>query len=203
VKQRGGIVVVQHPQEAMYKSMPSTVLEHVDVDAVVTIDELAATLKRLIATPVTRQRLKPDDNLSLEVGMAKLDRKALEEEKRPGRPSAYSCPDCGGVLWEIDDAGEYTRYRCRVGHAFSPETMISAQSEQLEEALWSAVKTLEETVRLSHRLAAAERQRGHEWMAERFEEKEREAAARAETIRRVLIRIDTVPVEAAEEQEAM
>jgi two-component system chemotaxis response regulator CheB len=203
VKHRGGTVIVQDPQEATYASMPATALEYVDVDAVVRIDDLAATLKRLIAMPPIDQRLVPDDNLSLEIGMAKLDSKALEEEKRPGRPSAYSCPDCGGVLWEIDDAGEYTRFRCRVGHAFSPESMISAQSEQLEEALWSAVKTLEETVRLSHRLAAAERQRGHQWMAERFEEKEREAAARVETIRRVLIRVDTVPVEGAEEREAM
>jgi two-component system chemotaxis response regulator CheB len=203
VKQHGGKVVVQDPNEASYASMPSTVIEHVDVDAVVKIDELGTALKRMIGAPVKKRRLERDDALSLEVGMAKLDSKALEEEKRPGHPSAYSCPDCGGVLWEINDAGEYTRYRCRVGHAFSPETMISAQGEQLEEALWSAVKTLEETVRLSRRLAAAERLRGHDWMAERFDEKEREAAARAETIRRVLIRVDTVPVEAPATREAM
>jgi two-component system chemotaxis response regulator CheB len=105
------------------------------------------------------------------------------------------------VLWEIDDAGEFTRFRCRVGHAFSPESMVSAQSDVLEEALWTAVKTLEETVRLSHRLAATERQRGHEWMAVRFEEKEQEAAARADVIRRVLTRSDIVPVESGEDDQ--
>ena len=134
--------------------------------------------------------------------MATLDRDALEQPERPGRPSPYSCPDCGGVLWEINDEGEFKRYRCRVGHAFSPETMIAAQSDKLEEALWGAMKTLEETVRLSHRLATSERQRGHEWMAVRFEEKEREAIARVEMIRSVLRRTDTVPVESAHEQEA-
>lgn len=200
IKKRGGMVVVQDPSEALFPSMPGSVLEHVAVDEVVTLQDLVPTLVRLANTPPPAIETEPDRNLSLEVRMATLDPEALEEPNRPGRPSAYSCPDCGGVLWEIDDAGEFTRFRCRVGHAFSPETMVSAQSERLEEALWSAVKTLEETVRLSRRLAETERRRGHEWMAVRFDEKEREAAARAETIRRVLTRTDTVPVETGEEE---
>lgn len=202
VKKRGGTVVVQDPNDALFPSMPASVLEHVAVDAVVTLESLIPTLVRLANEPAPAAELKPDRDLALEVRMATLDPDALEEQRRPGKPSAYSCPDCGGVLWEIDDAGEFTRFRCRVGHAYSPESIISAQSEQLEEALWSAVKTLEETVRLSHRLAQTERQRGHEWMAKRFDEKEREAAARAETIRRVLTRVDTVPVESGDKEEA-
>jgi two-component system chemotaxis response regulator CheB len=91
------------------------------------------------------------------------------------------------VLWEIPEE-QFVRYRCRVGHAYSPETMLSAQDDMLEEALWSAVKTLEESARLSHRLAATERQRGHEWLVARFEEKEREARSRVEVIRRYLLR---------------
>jgi two-component system chemotaxis response regulator CheB len=73
--------------------------------------------------------------------------------------------------------------------------MLSAQDDVLEEALWSAVKTLEESARLSHRLAATERQRGHDWLVERFEEKEKEARARVEVIRRYLLRTSdsTVP----------
>jgi len=46
----------------------------------------------------------------------------------------------------------------------------------LEEALWTAVKTLEESARLSRRLAVSERQRGNDGVVRRFEEKEKKRA---------------------------
>jgi two-component system chemotaxis response regulator CheB len=125
--------------------------------------------------------------MDLEAGTAELQHDALHDDDRPGQPSPYSCPDCGGVLWEIKE-DDFMRYRCRVGHAFSPEAMLSAQDEVLEEALWSAMKTLEESARLSRRLAITEQQRGHEWLAKRFEEKESDARNRVEVIRRYLLR---------------
>jgi two-component system chemotaxis response regulator CheB len=202
IKKRGGMVIVQDPREALFPSMPASVLEHAEADAIVTLGDLVPTLVRLVHAPVPKRAAPRSRDLSVEVRMATLDPEAMNEQDRPGTPSPYSCPDCGGVLWEIDDAGQFTRFRCRVGHAFSPESMISAQGEVLEEALWTAVKTLEETVRLSHRLADQERMRGHEWMAARFQEKEQAARERAETIRRVLTRPDVVPVENNEDQAA-
>src|SRR5262249_11783864 len=124
--------------------------------------------------------------LKMENKIVALDPVTLQKDDRPGKPSPYSCPDCGGVLWEIED-GEYLRFRCRVGHAFSPETMLDAQGDILEEALWTAIKTLEESARLSARLADNERRRGHDWLVRRFEEREQEARDRAEVIRRFLV----------------
>jgi two-component system chemotaxis response regulator CheB len=196
VKERGGIVVVQDPAEALYPGMPQSVVRHVDVDHVVPINSMGETLARLVRETVPSNGHPPSHELRLETGMAALDPDALARDDRPGHPSPYSCPDCGGVLWQIED-GEYVRYRCRVGHAFAPETMLSAQEEQMEEALWSAAKTLEETARLSAKLALSERARGHEWLADRFAQKERDARSRVEVIRRYLLRGDdaTVPVE--------
>jgi two-component system, chemotaxis family, protein-glutamate methylesterase/glutaminase len=88
---------------------------------------------------------------------------------------------------DIEDGDDYMRYRCRVGHAFSPETMLDAQSYVLEESLWTALKTLEESARLSACLAAGERRRGHDWLVQRFDEKERDARERAEVIRRFMM----------------
>jgi two-component system, chemotaxis family, protein-glutamate methylesterase/glutaminase len=194
VKKRRGIAVVQDPADAMYPSMPQSALTHVEVDHLAPIAGMGQLLSRLVYEPIPDFTPPADRDMDLEARMADLEQDALATDDRPGEPSPYSCPDCGGVLWEIQEE-QYVRYRCRVGHAFSPEAMLSAQDDVLEEALWSAMKTLEESARLSHRLAATERQRGHDWLVERFEEKEREARARVEVIRRYLLRTSdsTVP----------
>lgn len=187
IKECGGIAVVQDPKDAMYPGMPQSALDHAEVDHVVPIAGLAPLLARLVDERPPRQAVLADKDLITETKMANLDADALQDDDQPGRPSPFSCPDCGGVLWEIEQ-GDYTRYRCRVGHAYSPETMLGAQDDRLEEALWTAVKTLEENAHLSHRLADSERQRGNQWLVERFEEKEREARQRVEVIRRYLLR---------------
>ena len=92
--------------------------------------------------------------------MAKLERDALEEQERPGKPSPYSCPDCGGVLWEIDDAGEFTRFRCRVGHAWTGKALLERQTDSVDDALWTALRALEESASLARQIAARYRGRG-------------------------------------------
>jgi len=52
-----------------------------------------------------------------------------------------------GYLWELRD-GDLTRFRCRVGHAFSIESMDAKQAEMLESALWAALRALEERANL-------------------------------------------------------
>ena len=187
VKKEGGITVVQDPDDAMYPSMPQNAIAHANIDHVVPLAGLGELLIRLASMPVPPRIAKPDNEMDLEARMAELDQDAMATDERPGTPSPYSCPDCGGVLWELPEE-QYVRYRCRVGHAYSPETMLHAQDDVLEEALWSAMKTLEESARLSKRLAATERDRGHDWLVERFEQKEKEARARVEVIRRYLLK---------------
>jgi len=186
VKKQHGITVVQDPADALYPSMPESALSHVEVDHVAPIAAMGQLLARLVYEPIPTAPPAVDKEMDLEARTADLERDALATDDRPGEPSPYSCPDCGGVLWEIPET-QFVHYRCRVGHAFSPEAMLSAQDDVLEEALWSAMKTLEESARLSHRLAATERDRGHDWLVERFEEKEKEARARVEVIRRYLL----------------
>ena len=50
----------------------------------------------------------------------------------------------------------------------------------------TSLKTLEESARLSHRLAENEATRGHAWLMKRFRDREIEARNRAEVIRRFL-----------------
>jgi two-component system chemotaxis response regulator CheB len=186
IKERGGVAIVQDPADALYPSMPGSAVAHVDVDRVVPMSAMGSAILSAINDAPPKPRQFGSQRMEMEVQVAEMDPHAHADDDRPGHPSAYSCPDCGGVLWEIED-GDYLRYRCRVGHAYSPETMLTAQDETLEEALWAAVKTLEESARLSKRLAESERVRGNDWIVKRFEDREADARTRAELIRKFLV----------------
>jgi len=56
IKQRGGIAVVQDPQDAVYPGMPQSAMEHVQVDYSVPLSGLGALLARLVAEPVATRR---------------------------------------------------------------------------------------------------------------------------------------------------
>jgi two-component system, chemotaxis family, protein-glutamate methylesterase/glutaminase len=187
VKTRGGVAVVQDPSEALYPSMPRSALDHVAVDHCLSIREIPPLLARLVGTAADAASYPVPRGMELEARIAGMDMQSLQSEERPGPPSTFSCPECNGVLYEIHD-GDLTRFRCRVGHAFSAETMMAEQSEALETALWMALNTLEESAMLSRRLLIQARERGHATLVQRFAEKVQEAELRAGIIRQVLMR---------------
>src|SRR5260370_25765725 len=108
-------------------------------------------------------------------------------EEKDGAPSAFGCPDCGGVLWEYQDE-KMTRFRCRVGHAWTAESLLAEQAEALEAALWAALRGLEERAELAQRLADRARQRDWSQSLVAFEHQAQEAKHHVEGIRRVRIR---------------
>jgi two-component system chemotaxis response regulator CheB len=126
----------------------------------------------------------PDD-IEFESKIAGLDPTVIDSADHPGELSAFSCPECAGPLYEIGD-GEPIRFRCRVGHAYTTESVLEEKSEVLESALYLALNTLEESAAISESMAASSRGRGHEHAAGRFEERALEARRRAAAIRRVL-----------------
>lgn len=75
----------------------------------------------------------------------------MDDLDRMGRRSTLSCPDCGGVLWEIDE-GESLRFRCHVGHAYTAEMMSLMQKDSLRHALGSALRALDERIALAEKL---------------------------------------------------
>jgi two-component system chemotaxis response regulator CheB len=83
------------------------------------------------------------------------------------------------------------RFRCRVGHAWSPESLLTRQSESLEAALWIALRSLEERASLARRLAEPARDRGHRITATRFEEQAAEAQNAARVVRDLLLDRDS------------
>jgi two-component system chemotaxis response regulator CheB len=53
IKSRGGMTIVQDPAEAIYPGMPASALAQVDVDAVVTSDQVAETIVRVVNGDLT------------------------------------------------------------------------------------------------------------------------------------------------------
>ena len=185
IKSRGGVAVVQEAKDALYPGMPGSAIEHVQVDHVLGVASMGDLLARLTAESVGEPPGPVSTGMRVEVEVAGFSLEAMEGE-HPGEPSGFSCPDCNGVLWEIQAEG-LRRYRCRVGHAWSPESLLTQQSEALEAALWIAQRTLEERATLARRLAEPARRRGHSITATRFEEQATEAQEAARLVRNLLL----------------
>lgn len=171
-------------------------MENVAVDYVVPLADMASLLVRLAHERVEgdgkgdamhgNNQDKQNDELDQEMTTTTVDPETLDSDQHPGTPSAFSCPACGGVLWELHD-GDLVHHRCRVGHALSVDSLLAEQSEALEEALWASLRALEEKAALTHGLAARARERGQLGAAGRFAEQERDATERAALVRKALL----------------
>ena len=101
--------------------------------------------------------------------------------ERRGQVSTFTCPECGGSLWQVDDAG-MVRFRCHVGHAYEGESLLAEQGEALEAALWTSVRTFREKAVLTRQMAAHERGKGNAATAAKFEEQSVQAEEYADLI---------------------
>jgi len=187
IKRHGGLALVQDPDDALFPSMPQSAIEHVAVDRVVAIRAMWPALERLMNSPIEKREFQIVTHDATENELAAADLSTIEQpERHPGNVSAFSCPDCGGVLWELHD-GELVRYRCRVGHAWTSDGLVAKQSEILDEALWTALRSIEESVSLSRQLSRRHGGRGDARLAERFEQQADAMEQRAEVIRLALM----------------
>lgn len=189
IREHGGVTVVQAPAEAMYRAMPENALAHVPVEHVLPVKKMAEVLLRLTGEEVPSTAPAPPELLQPEAAVAGFEQRPAggpEPVGNPaGNPAGFSCPDCNGVLSEIRDS-DLVRYRCRVGHAWSPESLLAQQSLALEGALWMALRSLEEKAELSRQLADQAGARGSTLSAERFGSAADEAATAAALVRRTL-----------------
>src|SRR5262245_18024444 len=186
IKQRGGIALVQDPNDALFPEMPRSALESVAVDYSVPTREIAPLLVRLAIEPVMEVAPPIPEDMQKESKIEALDMDTIEDEEKPGTPSVFGCPDCGGVLWELED-GELQRFRCRVGHAYGAKGLLEAKTESLDTALWSAFRAMEEHAALVRRLAADARKKQRLNSAKIFEKRAEAAEGQAKVIRRLLV----------------
>jgi len=179
------------------------VLDHVTVDHVAAAVDLGPLLGRLCREPVDVSAApEPSPLMRKEAEIVHLE--VSPSPDPPGDPAGLGCPQCGGSLFAIDDSA-LVRYRCRVGHAWSPQSLLAEQSEALESALWMALRTLEDRAALCRRTERAALERGHSHSATRFRSQAMEAEDAAKVMRAALERAEQSTREAisATEQESV
>jgi len=188
IRARGGVGIVQHPEEALFPGMPESAVAGDHPDWVVPVAEIGPLLWELAneEPPHEGGSTGMADELDTELQWAHPDLAAPAPPDPPlGSPSGFTCPECHGGLWEIDD-GHLPRYRCRVGHGFSADSLLVTQHTDVEAALWTAYRALEERAALCRRLTDRARERHATITAEHFRAEAAEVARQAETLRTLL-----------------
>jgi two-component system chemotaxis response regulator CheB len=187
IKRRGGVAIVQDPEDAVAPGMPRNAIENMAADHVLPVVDIAALLVRLAREPAREEGTRlMSREMEEESKIAEFDMKALKSTERNGPPSEFACPECGGALFELRE-GQLVRYRCRVGHAFSPESLAAQQAWAIDEALWTAFRALEERAALARDLAERMTERGFPHLAHAHEQQARDAEGHAQLLRQVLL----------------
>jgi two-component system, chemotaxis family, protein-glutamate methylesterase/glutaminase len=195
VSQCGGLTVVQDPADAAFPEMPLNALNRLSPDHVVHLAELPRLLESLVHQPIGTAKPVPD-NIRYEVEIARTGCATMNGMDRIGRRSPLSCPDCGGVMWEIDE-DDSIRFRCHVGHAYTAEMMQLAQEDVLRRALGSALRALDERVALSEKLRQQAATLGQNHVTAHWAQKKEEIQREADVIRDAIRRADEIAAKAA------
>lgn len=184
IKRCGGVAIVQDPEEAEYSDMPRNAIAAVEADYTVPLSQMGSILETLIAQPVAMPGPIPDD-VAMEARIAEQAVSNISREQKLGSLVPFGCPDCGGPLWQIE-SDQVRRYRCHTGHGFTAKALLDGQNDALEQALWAAMRTMEEQANITATLAQDEKARGRTRTAEMYQERADVAKSHAKIIRQLL-----------------
>ncbi len=191
IRAHGGEAIVQDPETALFPSMPESALKQVKDATVAQLAAIPALIVELVSQQVNApEQPTADPETAREIRMAELKMPEVENEFRTGKPSGFGCPECGGVLWEIDQAG-LLRFRCRVGHAYTASHLRAEQRFAVESALWAALRALEENASLYERIAERARSANRDLSQKLYEERATTAQANSRTLREFLMNFNS------------
>ena len=190
IKKRGGVAVVQDPNEAEYPGMPKSVLRYVKVNHCIGLKEIPELLVRLANEPAADEEAYPiPKDIEVESNIAEQQmntKEFLENVEQIGIRTTYSCPECNGSIWQIGDE-DPLRFRCHVGHSYTADIFLAEQTHNLENALWSAVRALEEKVTFSRQMAERMKKYNLHNAVKKYEDYARNLDKEVSLVREVII----------------
>ena len=154
IRTAGGTTLVQDPRDALFPDMPQNALNADAADREMPAEELGPAIVETVRK-------------ILENASGRETHEAWPDERRAGSASMFTCPACGGVLFEAEEEGTL-RFRCHTGHAYNVNAIVSEQKDELEDTLWTALRVLQERVALLNRLSRRAAERDDRHTAERF-----------------------------------
>jgi len=178
IKAAGGHALVQAPEEARVPSMPLSALQAVEADDVLGARALGRRVAELLE--------EHPDAADPRGGFATAE-EATERIEREGEQTPFTCPECGGTLW-AKAAGDGMVLRCRVGHAYSEESLLHGQADVIENALWSAIRALEERADFLNRVGERLRLRGSTASSDSYARRAADLTEQGQAIRDLLDR---------------
>ena len=182
VKRRGGYTIVQEPKDALFSGMPASAIEVVHPHLVLKLDEIGPAIVRLVAERAGS--LRPAARPDLETAIQRRGAGDMDDNVA-GKPTQFICPECHGPLTEIDDGG-VSHLRCHTGHAFSSDSLFSSQVDDIERALWGALRALEESAALARLVADRHERADRQAKALGYRERARLADESSTTIKQLL-----------------
>ena len=185
VKRCGGLAIVQDPDDADYPDMPTNALAEVEVDYRLPIDKMGEVISHIAEQPAAYIETVPKD-IKKEAKIAEQTMSDIIGEEKIGHLAPMSCPECNGPLWQID-SDRVRRYRCHVGHGFTAKALMASQDTALEQALWAAMRTMEERGNMALTMAKNEEEQGRTKLAQVYWERSQTSKAHAQVIRKLLI----------------
>ena len=183
VKRQGGTAVVQDPADAAVPSMPANALKHVRVDYCVPLSEIAPLLARLTGTPAEGEGAYPvSEQMEIEVKIAGEEKAIDVGVMKLGAMSPFTCPECHGSLLEMKEE-DLLRFRCHTGHAFTVNSLLADLTENVEDSLWTTIRSIEESAMLMSHMAEHLESAGRGDAAALLLQKAREAQERSDLVR--------------------
>jgi two-component system chemotaxis response regulator CheB len=152
IKLHGGVALAQDPADASFPGMPRSAVANVELDHVVPLHKIAARLTELIHAPVNGKSSRGHGRKNLAARRTANGSESDPPVPGPETPRHFTCPDCGGAMWELT-GDKQLRFRCHTGHVFSAESLSHFQDHELENAVWAAIRTLQESAELRRRMA--------------------------------------------------
>ncbi|HTE23520.1 chemotaxis protein CheB [Flavitalea sp.] len=180
----GGTTIVQDPEEAQFPDMPLSVLQAIDVSHVSKLEGMGRLIKNVIKTKVLKKASVPYD-LRMEAEIAERTASGITDTMQLGKHTVYSCPGCGGGLWERKE-NELLTYRCYIGHKYTEPELYRQQNQKLETALWISVRMMEEKRNLLLKLRDQDRTKGFTKLSADYMERAREFEEHIKTMKSLL-----------------
>jgi two-component system, chemotaxis family, protein-glutamate methylesterase/glutaminase len=180
----GGRTIVQDPHDAEFSELPTRALSELEPDAVLPLAAIGPALidlVREVAPPV-----EPAHHVAFEHQLDAIGTASPRELDQVGTRAQQMCPECGGPLWKLSGP-QHGRFRCYLGHVVNADALLDYADEQVESALWSAVRALHERSATWDSLARDAQDGGSTTVAAEYATRSREAREQADLARKFML----------------